>query len=241
VQRAQFEHALASLVGAGAPGFVVAPALTQLSVPSIPIGVPSDLLERRPDVASAERAMAAANAQIGVAKAAYFPSVPLTGAYGVESNRLASLFSAASTLWSLGIAATQSLFDAGRLRANIDFAQAGYRATVANYRQTVLTAMQEVQDGLTGSANLARAATEASAAVRSAQRVVDLANDRYAGGLATYLDVVSAEQALLANQRLQVQINGQQVLTAVFLIKALGGGWDASRAPLAQAQEQTAQ
>jgi outer membrane protein TolC len=101
--------------------------------------------------------------------------------------------------------------------------------------------MQEVQDGLTGSANLARAATEASAAVRSAQRVVDLANDRYAGGLATYLDVVSAEQALLANQRLQVQINGQQVLTAVFLIKALGGGWDASRAPLAQAQEQTAQ
>jgi NodT family efflux transporter outer membrane factor (OMF) lipoprotein len=237
VQRAQFEHALASLVGAGAPGFVVAPALTQLAVPPIPIGVPSDLLERRPDVASAERAMAAANAQIGVAKAAYFPSVPLTGSYGVESNRLASLFSAASTLWSLGIAATESLFDAGRLSANVDFAQAGYRASIANYRQTVLTAMQEVQDALTGSANLARAAAEASAAVRSAQRVVDLANDRYAGGLATYLDVVTAEQALLANQRLLVQINGQQVLTAVFLIKALGGGWDASRAPLAQAQQ----
>ena len=239
VQRAQFEHALASLLGAAAPSFGIAPALTQLSVPTIPIGVPSDLLERRPDVASAERAMAAANAQIGVAKAAYFPSVPLTGAYGVESNQLASLFSAASTLWSLGIAATQSLFDAGRLSANIDFAQAGYRVTVANYRQTVLGAMQEVQDGLTGSANLARAAAEASAAVRSAQRVVDLANDRYAGGLATYLDVVTAEQALLANQRLQVQINGQQVLTAVYLIKALGGGWDASRIPLAQARGPT--
>ncbi|HYA58890.1 MAG TPA: efflux transporter outer membrane subunit, partial [Burkholderiaceae bacterium] len=235
VQRAQFEHALASLVGASAPTFSIAPRLTELSVPSIPIGVPSDLLERRPDVASAERAMAVANAQIGVAKAAYFPSVPLTAAYGVESNQLASLFSAASTLWSLGIAATGSLFDAGRLSANIDFAQAGYRATVANYRQTVLTAMQEVQDGLTGSANLARAAAEASAAVRSAQRVVDLANDRYAGGLATYLDVVTAEQALLANQRLQVQINGQQTLTAVYLVKALGGGWDASRPPLAQA------
>lgn len=240
VQRAQFEHALASLVGANAPTFGIAPTLTQLSVPPIPIGVPSDLLERRPDVASAERAMAAANAQIGVAKAAYFPSVPLTAAYGVESNQLASLFGAASTLWSLGIAATGSLFDAGRLSANIDFAQAGYRATVENYRQTVLTAMQEVQDGLTGSANLARAAGEASAAVRSAQRVVDLANDRYAGGLATYLDVVTAEQALLANQRLQVQINGQQVLTAVYLVKALGGGWDALSIPLAQLQGQSA-
>jgi len=240
VQRAQSEHAIANLVGAAAPSFVVAPALTQMTVPPIPIGVPSDLLERRPDVASAERAMAAANAQIGVAKAAYFPSVPLTAAYGVESNQLSSLFSAASTLWSLGIAATQSLFDAGRLSANIDFAQAGYRATVANYRQTVLTAMQEVQDGLTGHANLARAAAEASAAVRSAQRVVDLANDRYAGGLATYLDVVTAEQALLANQRLQVQINGQQILTAVYLIKALGGGWDQSHASLAQAQGRNA-
>jgi len=235
VQREQLEHALAALTGAAAPEFAIAPALAPLAVPEIPIGVPSDLLERRPDVASAERAMAAANAQIGVAKAAYFPSVPLAGAYGVESNTLSSLFNAASNFWALGVAATGSLFDAGRLSANIDFAQAGYRATVASYRQTVLTAMQEVQDGLTGSANLSRAASEAAAAVRSAQRVVDLANDRYAGGLATYLDVVTAEQALLANQRLQVQINGQQVLTAVFLVKALGGGWQGLNAPLAQA------
>lgn len=240
VQRAQFEHALASLVAAPAPGFAIAPELVHLSVPTIPIGVPSDLLERRPDVASAERAMAAANAQIGVATAAYFPSVPLSAAYGVESNQMSTLISAASSLWSLGIAATQSLFDAGRLAANIDFAKAGYRAVVASYRQTVLTAMQEVEDGLSGSANLGRAASEASASVHSAQRVVDLANDRYAGGLATYLDVVTAEQALLANQRLQVQINGQQMLTAVYLVKALGGGWQ-PRAPLAEAANATAQ
>jgi len=235
VQRAQFEHALAALVGAAAPIFGIEPSVAQLSVPSIPIGVPSDLLERRPDVASAERAMAAANAQIGVAKAAYFPSVPLRAAYGVESNELTTLLNAASNFWALGIAATQSLFDAGRLSAGIDFAQAGYRAAVASYRQTVLTAMQEVQDGLTGSANLARAASEAGAAVRSAQRVVDIANDRYAGGLATYLDVVTAEQALLANERLQVQINGQQVLEAVYLVKALGGSWQSANTPIAQA------
>jgi outer membrane protein, multidrug efflux system len=235
VQRAQFEHALATLVGVPAPGFVLVPATVKFSVPDIPIGVPSDVLERRPDVAAAERAMAAANAQIGVAKAAYFPSVPLEAIYGVESNQVATLFNAASNLWSLGIAATQSLFDAGRLSAGIDFAQAGYRATVANYRQTVLTAMQEAEDGMSGSANLARAGSEAGAAVHSAQRVVDLANDRYAGGLATYLDVVTAEQALLANQRLQVQINGQQMLVAVYLVKALGGGWQTQDAPVAQA------
>ncbi|SPE28545.1 Outer membrane drug efflux lipoprotein [Burkholderiales bacterium] len=235
VQRAQFEHALASLVGTPAPSFAIAPAVVKFSVPDIPVGVPSDVLERRPDVASAERAMAAANAQIGVAKAAYFPSVPLEAVYGVESNKVATLFSAASNLWSLGIAATQTLFDAGRRSANIDFAQAGYRATVASYRQAVLTAMQEAEDGMSGSANLARAASEANAAVHSAQRVVDLANDRYAGGLATYLDVVTAEQALLANQRLQVQINGQQMLVAVYLVKALGGGWQSTDAPIAAA------
>jgi NodT family efflux transporter outer membrane factor (OMF) lipoprotein len=234
VQRSQFEHALASLVGVPAPVFAIAPELLQLTVPDIPVGVPSDMLERRPDVASAERAMAAANAQIGVAKAAYFPSVPLVAAYGVESNQLATLFSAASNLWALGIAATQTIFDAGRLGANADFARAGYRATVANYRETVLTAMQEVEDGMTGTAHLARAATEAGAAVHSAQRVVDLASDRYAGGLATYLDVVTAEQALLANQRQQVQINGQQMLVAVFLVKALGGRWQTGPEPIAR-------
>jgi outer membrane protein TolC len=183
-------------------------------------------------VASAERAVAAANAQIGVAKAAYFPSVPLMGGYGVESNAVASLINAASNLWSLGVSATQPLFDAGRISANVDFARAGYRATVAQYRESVLAAMQEVEDGMTGIGNLDRASTEAGAAVASAQRVVDLANDRYTGGLATYLDVVTAQQALLGNERQQVQIRGQQMLVAVFLVKALGGGWQNAGAPL---------
>ena len=235
VQRAQFEHALATLSGTPAPAFAVAPQLVSLNVPPIPVGLPSDLLERRPDVASAERAVAAANARIGVARAAYFPSVPLLGNYGVESNTAASLFNAASNLWSLGVSATQPLFDAGRISANVDFAKAGYRATVAQYRLSVLTALQEVEDGMTGIGNLERASAEAGAAVTSAQRVVDLANDRYTGGLATYLDVVTAQQALLANQRQQAQIRGQQMLVAVYLVKALGGGWLAGMQPLAAA------
>jgi NodT family efflux transporter outer membrane factor (OMF) lipoprotein len=234
VQRAQFEHAIATLTGVPAPAFALAPEIVALKLPDIPVGVPSDLLERRPDVASAERAVAAANAQIGVAKAAYFPSLPLVGAYGVESNTAATLFNSASNLWSLGVSATQPLFDAGRISANVDFARAGYRATVAQYRQTVLTAMQEVEDGMTGIGNLERAAAESGAAVASAQRVVDLANDRYTGGLATYLDVVTAQQALLTNERQRVQIGGQQMLVAVFLVKALGGGWSDGTAPLAQ-------
>jgi NodT family efflux transporter outer membrane factor (OMF) lipoprotein len=235
VQRAQFEHALATLCGLPAPAFTLAPEIVSMNVPAIPVGVPSDLLQRRPDVASAERAVAAANAQIGVAKAAYFPSVPLVGVYGVESNMASTLFNSASNLWSLGVSAAQPLFDAGRISANVDFARAGYRATVAQYRATVLTAMQEVEDGMTGIGNLDRAATEAGAAVTSAQRVVDLANDRYTGGLATYLDVVTAQQALLANERQQVQIHGQQMLVAVYLVKALGGGWQVGDGPVASA------
>jgi multidrug efflux system outer membrane protein len=227
VQREKFEHALARLAGVPAPGFSIAPMAAALAPPAIPLGVPADILQRRPDVASAERAMASANAQIGVAKAAYFPSVALNAAYGVESNAAASLLSAPSALWSLGTSALQPLFDVGRIRANTEIASAGYRAAMAAYRDTVLGAMQEVQDGLSGSANLARASDEARAAVGSAQRVVELASDRYTGGLATYLDVVTAQQSLLANQRLQVQINGQQQLVAVYLVKALGGGWSA--------------
>jgi len=231
VQRAQFEHALATLTATPAPAFTLAPQTGALQVPDIPVGVPSDLLQRRPDVASAERALAVANAQIGVAKAAYFPSVPLVAGYGSESNVLTSLLTAPANLWSLGVSATQPLFDAGRIGAGVDFARAGYQGALAQYRQAVLGAMQEVQDGLSSLANLQRAASEAGAAVGSAQRVVDIANDRYTGGLATYLDVVTAQQALLANQRQQVQISGQQLVAAVFLVKALGGGWEGMGLP----------
>lgn len=232
-QRARYEHAIAALVARPASGFAIAPEKLAMVVPPIPVAVPSEILQWRPDVAAAERAMAVANARIGVAQAAFFPSISLGSAYGVESNRLGDLLSAASSLWSLGLSATQALFDAGRRSANADFARSDYRAAVAGYRQSVLTAMQEVEDGMSGTVFLARAATEAAAAVSSAERVADLANDRYAGGLANYLDVITAEQALLANERQQVQINGQRMLVTVYLIKALGGGWETKPAPLA--------
>lgn len=234
-QRAQLEHAIATLVGTPAPGFSLPPSAAVTPLPVLPLGLPSDLLQRRPDVASAERAMAAANARIGVARAAYFPSIDLLPGIGApsagwESNALASLFAAPSRLWSIGLSASQTLFDAGKTRANVRFADADYAAAVAGYRQTVLTAMEEVENGITGLATLDRAERQATASVRSAQRAFDIATERYKGGVDTYLDVITAQQTLLTNQRQAVQIQGQQFTTAVFLVKALGGGWDATAA-----------
>jgi len=177
-------------------------------------------------VASAERAMAAANAQIGVARAAFFPSVMLAPSIGVDSRTLSTLFDAPSLLWSVGVAATQTLFDGGRIRANVDFAQAGHAASVANYRRVVLSAMQEVEDGITGLAALERASDQSRAAVASSRRVLDMATARYEGGASAYLDVITAQQALLAAERLAAQLSGQRLLTSVFLVKALGGDWD---------------
>ena len=225
-QRVQFENAIATLVGTPAPTFSVASKLPRVSPPPIPIGVPSDILERRPDVASAERAMAAANAQIGVARAAFYPSIILGPTIGYESRALARLFDAPSTIWSLGVSLLQPLFTAGRLKANEDFARAGYDATVANYRRVVLTAMQEVEDGILGGAALERAHTQSLAAVESARRVLDLATARYEGGVSTYLDVITAQQALLNGERQASQLQGQRLLVSVFLVKALGGRWD---------------
>jgi NodT family efflux transporter outer membrane factor (OMF) lipoprotein len=235
-QRAQFEHAIATLIGTPAPSFSLAPDATAPPLPALPLGLPSDLLQRRPDVASAERAMAAANARIGVARAAYFPSINLAPGLGVpsvgwESNALASLFTAPSQLWSIGLSASQTLFDAGKTRANVRFADADYTAAVAMYRQTVLTAMEEVENGITGLGWLERAELQANASVRSAQRAFDIATERYKGGVDTYLDVITAQQTLLTNQRQAVQIQGQQFSTAVFLVKALGGGWSRSTPP----------
>ncbi len=232
VQRAQFEHAIATLVGVPAPSFSLAASSYTPPLPAFPVGLPSDLLQRRPDVAAAERAMAAANARIGVARAAFYPSINLAPALGApntgwESNTLSTLLEAPSWFWAIGLSATQLLFDAGKTRANVRFADADYSAAVATYRQTVLTAMEEVENGITGLSSLDRAAVSADASVRSAQRAYDIASDRYKGGVDTYLDVITAEQALLSNQRQAVQIQGQQFVTAVFLVKALGGGWSA--------------
>jgi outer membrane protein, multidrug efflux system len=224
--RGQYEHAIAALAGIPAPNFSLSAAVMRVAPPAVPLGVPSDVLERRPDVASAERAMAAANAQIGVATAAFYPNITITPTYyGGESVSLSSLFSAPSLIWALGVTVLQPVFDAGRIQANVDFARGGFDVTVANYRRTVLIAMQEAEDGITGLAALDRATEQAQVAIESTRRVLDLANARYEGGVATYLDVITAQQGLLNNERLAAQLQGQQLLTSVFLIKALGGDW----------------
>ncbi|HEY2254166.1 MAG TPA: efflux transporter outer membrane subunit [Variovorax sp.] len=224
-QRAQYEHAIATLVGTPAPQFSIAVDLKPLNPPAIPLGVPSEALERRPDVASAERAMAAANAQIGVATAAFYPSVMLLPAGGLDSATLSQLFNAQSVFWSLGVAATQTIFDGGRIRSNVNFAKAGYDASVASYRRTVLNAMQEAEDGITGLAALDHATAQSVTAVASAQRVLDMSVSRYQGGASIYLDVITAQQSLLNVERQTAQLQGQLLLGSVFLVKALGGDW----------------
>lgn len=224
-QRGVYEHAIATLLGVPAPQFTLNADLRPLQPPAVPLGVPSDVLERRPDIASAERAMAVANAQIGIAKAAFFPSVTLGGALGTESRGLSALLAAPSLLWSAGLSAAQVLFDGGRVSANVDFANAAYAGSVANYRRVVLLAMQEVEDGITSLQALDSAATQAGVAVDSARRVLRLATARYEGGASTYADVITAQQALLAAERQRTQVQGQQLLTTVFLFKALGGDW----------------
>jgi NodT family efflux transporter outer membrane factor (OMF) lipoprotein len=226
-QRSQYEHAIATLTGTPAPSFRLAPAVVALTPPTLSLGLPSDVLQRRPDVAAAERAVAAANANIGVARAAYFPSLTLQANGGWDAAEMSKLFSAPSILWSLGGALTQNLFDAGKSDANVAFANAAYRGAVASYRQSVLNAMQEVEDGVEGLSQLGRAHALADASVRSSQRVLALANERYAGGVETYFDVITAQQTLLNNQRLAVQLRGKQMVSSVYLVKALGGGWHA--------------
>ncbi len=224
-QRAQYQHALATLTGTPAPSFTLAPASSALTPPTVPAGLPAEVLQRRPDIASAERAVAAANANIGVARAAYFPTINLQANGGWDSKQMSKLIEAPSLLWSLGAALTQTLFDAGKTDANVAIAKAGYSGAVASYRQSVLTAMQEVEDGMTSSATLQRAQQSADASVTASQRVLELANDRYTGGVETYFDVIAAQQTLLTNQRTAVQLRGKQMVNSVYLIKALGGGW----------------
>ena len=228
-QRSLFEHAIATLTGTPAPSFSLSVDLEMPTPPAIPLGVPSDILERRPDVASAERAMAVSNAQIGIASAAFYPSINLFGTYGYESRELATLFNTPSFIWSAGVSMFQPLFDAGRIQANVDFTTAGYAVTLANYRRIVLTAMQEVQDGITGRTRLDSAAAQAGKAIASANRALDLASARYEGGIATYLEVIVAQQALLNNERLAAQLLGQRLLASVFLVKALGGDWQGAK------------
>jgi multidrug efflux system outer membrane protein len=227
-QRANYEHALAVLCGAPAPDFRVASDALRKYSAGIPIGVPSDVLERRPDIARQERLMAAANARIGVATSAYYPSLQLAANAGFQSTGIVNLVSLPSSLWAIGATLAQPLISGGRIRAGVDFAKAGYQDSVAQYRQTVLVAFQEVEDALAGLEVLAQAEKSQDSAVADSQRAMNIALNRYTGGLVTYLDVVTAQQSLLANQREAAQIQGGQLVASVMLVKALGGGWDAN-------------
>ncbi len=227
-QRDQFEHAIAVLVGQPAPLFHLATRELTIEPPAFDTGLPSDLLERRPDIAEAERQMAAANARIGVARAAYFPSLNLFGTDGWQSGNLLKIFDVPSMVWAVGASLTQDVFTGGARKAQTDFAQAEFNGMVAGYRQTVLQALAEVQDALAGLLVLNDARTTQADAVDAATRALNIATDRYTGGLVTSLDVVTAQQVLLDNQRLAAQIQGERLVTTVQLVKALGGGWDAS-------------
>lgn len=227
-QREQFEHAIATLTGNPAPSFTMAVAPLRAVVPAVPLGLPSDILERRPDIATAERHMAYENAQVGIATTAFYPHITLFGGGGVQSRDITTLISGPSAIWSIGADALQPIFNGGRNRANLALAKATYDESVANYRESVLTAFQQVEDSLTALNALSQAAATQQAAVEDSQRALTLANNRYIGGVTTYLDVVTAQTTLLNNERLAAQLLGQQMVTSVQLVKSLGGGWDAS-------------
>jgi multidrug efflux system outer membrane protein len=226
IQRDQLEHAIAELLGRTPEGFHIA-VDTRLDVPpNIPAGVPSQLLERRPDIISFERSMAAASAQIGVAKAAYFPQLSLTGMTGYESANPAAIVNWQNTIASLGASAVAPIFTGGRLRANLDQARAAYQVSVSQYEKTVLTAYQQVEDQLAAIHYLSIQEQDSSSAVASARDQERIAINRYKAGLVSYLNVVYSEQTLLDNEQSEAQVSGQRLVATVVLVKALGGGWE---------------
>jgi len=231
VSRAQFEHAVAVLIGKPPAEFTLPPLPLTAPPPSVPAGVPSELLERRPDIAAAERQMASANAQIGVAKSAYYPLVNLTATGGLESGSITTLVQGPSALWSVGATALVTVFDVGRRRAVTDQAIQGYDYTVASYRQTVLAAFQQVEDNLAALRILEQEATVQHAAVQASQSSLDLSNIRYAGGVTSYLEVTVAQSMALSDEVTAVNILGRRLANTVLLIQALGGGWDRSELP----------
>ena len=231
VQRAQLEHAIALLVGKPASVLSI-PATPLAALPvAVPFGIPSELLERRPDIAAAERRLAAANAQIGVAKAAYFPNIVLNATGGFESSSLSDWLSWPSRLWSVGLALTETVFDAGLRSALTDQARAAYDATVASYRQTVLGGFQEVEDNLAAIRILEEESRIQGEAVSAARRSVDLSMNQYRAGTISYLDVVTVQTILLVNERTAIDILGRRMAASVLLVKAIGGGWNSSTLP----------
>jgi len=231
VGRAQFEHAIAVLIG-DTPAMVSLPErIVDTPPPAIPLGVPSTLMERRPDVAATERAIAAANEQIGIAKAAYFPTLTLSGTAGFVSTNLAKLFTVPSLFWAVGPQLAATLFDGGLRKGQVRFSQAAYDESVATYRQTVLTAFQQVEDQLSSLRILEQEQATEAAARQAAQEAVDIAVAQYQAGTADYLAVIVLQAALLQAQRLEIDILTRRLTASVLLIEALGGGWDESQLP----------
>jgi len=231
VARAQYEHAIALLTGQAPSSLSVPSGTLTAHPPAIPFGVPSELLERRPDVAANERLMAQANAQIGVAVTAYYPTLTLTASAGFESSSLSNLLSWPSRVWALGASLAETIFDAGLRGATVEQFQAAYDQTVANYRQTVLTAFQQVEDNLAALRILSKEIGQQETAIRAAERSLAIATDRYRLGIDPYLNVITAQTTLLSNRQTLVSLRSQQMVASVQLIEALGGGWDSSQMP----------
>jgi NodT family efflux transporter outer membrane factor (OMF) lipoprotein len=231
VQRAAYEHAIAILIGKPPAAFSIPPAPLNAAPPTIPEGLPSQLLERRPDIASAERRVAEANDQIGIARAAYFPTVTLSASAGFEGNSITNWLTWPSRFWGVGPGAMEPLFDAGRRRASSQNATANYDATVAAYQQATITAFQEVEDNLAALRILQTEAQQQRSAVASSQNLLDLSLNRYKGGVDTYLQVITSQTITLTNQRTEVDIMRRRMDASVLLIKALGGGWNVSNLP----------
>jgi NodT family efflux transporter outer membrane factor (OMF) lipoprotein len=231
VARAQYEHAIGTIANYALPDFSIPFSPLDRALPQIPTGVPSQLLERRPDIAAAERQAAAANAQIGIAISAYYPTISLTGTGGFESTRIGTWIQGPSALWSLGAQATELLFDAGQRHALTDQARHLYEAQAAAYRNSILGAFQDVEDNLSALRILNDETAVEQRAIASAQHSLDLSNRRYKGGATSYLEVLTAEQTLLNNQSTLTGLNTRQFAASVQLIRALGGGWDVTQLP----------
>ena len=231
VTRAQLEHAIAVLIGKPPADFSIEPTTEVISIPAIPPELPSVLLERRPDIAASERQMASANEAIGVAETAFFPTLTLTGESGVQSSFLSTLFTAPSRVWSVGGSLAQTVFDAGLRHAQVEQERAVFDAAVANYRQTVLTGFQQVEDQLASQRILADQAKVQDAAVASAREAERIINNQYLAGTVAYTSVIVAEQTALANAETAVNIRQSRLVAAVALIQALGGDWNASQLP----------
>lgn len=231
VQRAQLEHAIAVLTGQTASTFSIPPSPLTALPPQVPLGLPSQLLERRPDIAASERRVAAANAQIGIAIAAYYPQISLTAAGGLESGAIGTLLQGPSALWAVGGNAVQTIIDGGRRRAVTQQARDTYQASVATYRENVLEAFQQVEDNLAALRILDQETTAQQNAVKSARQSVDLSTLRYKRGATTYLEVLTAQSTALANERTAADLMTRRMTASVLLVKALGGGWDNTQLP----------